>query len=179
MVVNHPKGLGRKAGCKQFKVSGKTGTAQVADEHGSYHSGTARYMVSFCGYFPSEAPKYSCVVCIKKSGLPASGGAQCGPVFSEIAQAVMAKGVFRPAEDAADSTSVFKEPRPAEIKDTMALTTVPNVCGMGARDAVRLIERRGMKVRIQGQGIVKSQDVPAGVNAQKGQTITLQLTKTI
>lgn len=179
MVVNHPKGLGRKAGCKQFKVSGKTGTAQVADEHGSYHSGTARYMVSFCGYFPSEAPKYSCVVCIKKSGLPASGGAQCGPVFSEIAQAVMAKGVFRPAEDAADSTSVFKEPRPVEVKDTMALTAVPDVCGMGARDAVRLIERRGMKVRIQGQGLVKSQDVPAGANVQKGQTITLQLTKAI
>ena len=178
MVVNHPKGLGRKAGCKQFKVSGKTGTAQVADEHGSYHSGTARYMVSFCGYFPSEAPKYSCIVCIKKSGLPASGGAQCGPVFSEIAQAVMAKGVFRPATDAADSTSILKAPAPKEVHDTLQ-TIVPDVTGLCVRDAVRLLEKRGMKVRIHGQGYVKSQSIHAGTKAQKKQTITLNLAEQI
>ena len=179
MVVNHPKGLGRRAGCKQFKVSGKTGTAQVADEKGSYHSGIARYMVSFCGYFPSEAPKYSCIVCIKKSGLPASGGGQCGPVFSEIAQAVMAKGVFRPAEDAADSTSIHQAPQVQEIQDTLSASLVPDVCNLGVRDAVQLLEKRGLKVRVNGQGIVKSQSIPAGATIQKGQTITLNLTKAI
>ena len=56
-VVNDPTGLGKKAGCKQFKVCGKTGTAQVADESGSYHSSPARYMVSFAGFYPSEDPK--------------------------------------------------------------------------------------------------------------------------
>ena len=78
-------GLGRKAGNggKYFKVSGKTGTAQFS-ENGSYAG--HKYMVSFCGYFPSDDPKYSCIVCIKKQGLPASGGGQCGPVFSEISQ---------------------------------------------------------------------------------------------
>ena len=35
MVVS--KGLGKKAGCKDFKVSGKTGTAQVAQGRGGYH----------------------------------------------------------------------------------------------------------------------------------------------
>ena len=178
MVVNHPKGLGRRAGCKQFKVSGKTGTAQVADEKGSYHNGLARYMVSFCGYFPSEAPKYSCIVCIKKSGLPASGGGQCGPVFSEIAQAVMAKGVFRPAESAADSTSICKAPEPIAVRDT-AKTLVPDVQGLPVRDAVRLLEERNMKVKVHGQGYVKSQSIPAGHKAEKDQTITLNLTRKI
>ena len=178
MVVNHPKGLGRKAGCKLFKVSGKTGTAQVADESGSYHSGTPRYMVSFCGYFPSEAPKYSCIVCIKKKGLPASGGAQCGPVFSEIAQAVMAKGVFRPAEEAADSTSVYQAPAPIEVCDS-AKGVVPDVTGLTARQAVQLLEQRGMRVRIEGQGHVRSQSVRPGTKPIKDQTITLNLTQKI
>ena len=68
------QGLGKRAGSKQFHVSGKTGTAQVSQGKGGYKSGTMHYLVSFCGYFPSEAPKYSCIVAIQKSGLPASGG---------------------------------------------------------------------------------------------------------
>ncbi len=173
-VVNDPLGLGKKAGCKQFKVCGKTGTAQVADEHGSYHGSPARYMVSFAGFYPSEEPKYSCVVCIKKSGLPASGGAQAGPVFSELAQFVMAKGVFREASEAADSTSVFEQPKVAEMPQTEK-GIVPDVRGLGLRDAVRLLEAQGLSVRVGGQGCVKSQSIAPGNKAVKGQTISLQL----
>ena len=173
-VVNDPHGLGKKAGCKQFKVCGKTGTAQIADEHGSYHSSPARYMVSFAGFYPSEAPKYSCVVCIKKSGLPASGGGQAGPVFSEIAQFVMAKGVFRPASAAADSTSIFEAPEPTPIPE-VEKGKVPNVQGLGARDAVSLLEQQGLRVKLHGQGQVHSQSLPAGSAAVEGQTIALEL----
>ena len=175
-VVNDPTGLGKKAGCKQFKVCGKTGTAQVADEHGSYHGSPARYMVSFCGFYPSEAPKYSCIVCIKKSGLPASGGGQCGPVFSELAQYVMAKGVFREASEAADSTSIFEAPVPVE-KPKFEAGTVPDVTGLGVRDAVALLEAVGLQVKLHGQGRVVKQSIYAGNKAVKGQTITLELKK--
>lgn len=173
-VVNDPTGLGKKAGCKQFKVCGKTGTAQVADEHGSYHGSPARYMVSFCGFYPSEAPKYSCIVCIKKSGLPASGGGQCGPVFSELAQYVMAKGVFREASEAADSTSVFEKPKAKELTP-VEKGTVPDMKDLGVRDAVHLLEPLGLKVKIHGQGRVYWQSIPAGSKAIRGQTITLDL----
>ena len=196
-VVNDPTGLGKKAGCKQFKVCGKTGTAQIADEHGSYHSSPARYMVSFAGFYPSEAPKYSCVVCIKKSGSPASGGGQAGPVFSELAQYVMTKGVFRAAEEAADSLSVFipattaAAPEKSQaIFDELGIDNhpiltdslpepqsgiVPNVCGMGVRDAVAQLEAQGLRVRLHGQGHVMGQSVAAGTKAIKNQIITLEL----
>ena len=85
------EGLGKKAGSKQFHVSGKTGTAQVSQGKAGYTNGTRRYLVSFCGYFPSEAPKYSCIVAIQKPGLPASGGLMAGSVFSKIAERVFAK----------------------------------------------------------------------------------------
>ena len=173
-VVNDPTGLGKKAGCKQFKVCGKTGTAQVADEHGSYHGSPARYMVSFCGFYPSEKPQYSCIVCIKKSGLPASGGGQCGPVFSELAQFVMAKGVFRETQEAADSTSIFEAPAPVVIpvsEDGL----IPDVTGLGIRDAVSILEPLGLKVKVHGQGRVVKQSIPTGEKAIKGQNITLEL----
>lgn len=194
------KGLGKKAGNggKYFRVSGKTGTAMIASgSGGGYRSGTPRYMVSFCGYFPSEAPKYSCIVCIVKRGLPASGGGQCGPVFSEISQYIMSKGMYRDAEEAADSTSVFV-PNVAQSNaqqtrelakelgldirdinecaaDTVAMGIVPDVKGMGARDAVYEMQRRGLKVKLHGSGRVKEQNMPPGTHVVKGKTITLTL----
>lgn len=217
MVVS--KGLGKQAGCPQFKVSGKTGTAQISKGKGGYKSGGMHYLVSFCGYFPSEAPKYSCIVAIQKSGLPASGGGQCGPVFREIAQSVMAKGVFREPREGADSTSIFipdvsngNMQAAAQVLESLNVpfhtdfntddkkqfvwgtsqnngnnvmlssnkspnNLVPDVSGMGARDAVYLLESRGLKVRINGVGLVKKQSIAPNTQIKKGQTIIIELRK--
>ncbi len=51
---------------------------------------------------------------------------------------------------------------------------VPSVIGMGARDATYLLEKAGMKVRIQGIGKVRSQSIRPG-SVIKGQEIILQL----
>ena len=85
------EGLAKPAGSKQFHVSGKTGTAQVSQGAAGYKTGRTNYLVSFCGYFPSEEPKYSMIVSIQKPGLPASGGLMAGSVFSKIAERVYAK----------------------------------------------------------------------------------------
>jgi len=50
---------------------------------------------------------------------------------------------------------------------------VPNVVGMGAKDAVYLMERVGLHVQLYGRGKVKSQSVQPGVKAMRGQTVTL------
>lgn len=215
MVVS--KGLGKKAGCKEFKVSGKTGTAQVAQGKGGYHSGRMKYLISFCGYYPSDKPKYSCIVAIQKSGLPASGGGHCGPVFSEIAQNVMAKGVFRDAAEGSDSTSVFvPDVMAGNLDATLAvlkelaipyrqdwsrdesgrivwgkalnngntvslqsdktpMEIVPDVTGMGAKDAVYALESRGMRVTLEGVGSVVAQSIPPHTKYKKGQNIHIKL----
>ena len=56
------EGLAKPAGSKQFHVSGKTGTAQVSQGAAGYKTGRTNYLVSFCGYFPSEEPRvqYDC-----------------------------------------------------------------------------------------------------------------------
>ena len=171
-------GLGKQAGNggKLFEVSGKTGTAQVASGKRGYHSGTRRYMVSFCGYFPSETPKYSCIVCIVKDGLPASGGGQCGPVFSQISQFIMAQSFKRDASQLADSLSVFTpESKITRTSDNDNINIVPDVSGMGAKDAVFVLKKRGLEVSIHGTGAVKSQSIASGTTVTKGQKITLTL----
>ena len=52
---------------------------------------------------------------------------------------------------------------------------VPSVIGMGARDAVYLLESRGIKVNLVGVGKVKSQSIANGTRVRKGQTIVLHL----
>ena len=53
--------------------------------------------------------------------------------------------------------------------------TVPSVEGMGARDAVYLLEKAGLRVTIAGKGKVVGQSIPAGSRLIKGQRIALTL----
>ena len=211
------EGLGKKAGSKQFHVSGKTGTAQVSQGKGGYKTGRMQYLVSFCGYFPSEEPKYSCIVAIQKSGLPASGGLMAGSVFSEIAERVYAKHLALDLKEAKDSTAILTpdvkhgnlaaaqyildeidiettgiekhdEDKPLWGNVThnhnlnISLTPkeisekkVPRVIGMGAKDAVYLLESLGLRVHLSGMGKVKTQSIPPGNTLIKGKTIQLRL----
>jgi cell division protein FtsI (penicillin-binding protein 3) len=52
---------------------------------------------------------------------------------------------------------------------------VPDVTGMGLRDAVYLLETEGLQVQLSGNGIVRSQSIIAGARIEKGQAIILQL----
>ena len=189
------QGLGRKAGSKLFKVAGKTGTAQIADQYGGYHSGITRYWLSFAGYFPADNPLYTCIVCIKKSGLPASGGGMSGVVFHHIAEGVMARHLKMSVQDAHDENSVIipdvklGNPKDANLvlgrlgvdkrveqsQPQYGMDVTPDVTGMGARDAVYMLESRGLKVKLQGRGKVKRQSYPAGKQVMKGSECVLTL----
>ena len=53
--------------------------------------------------------------------------------------------------------------------------TVPNVVGMGAKDAVYLMEKAGLCVQMYGRGSVAQQSLEAGSVARRGQTVVLEL----
>lgn len=209
-VVNDKGGLGKKAGNPYFHVSGKTGTAQVASG-GGYKNGQNEHLVSFCGYYPSEEPRYTCIVAIRHAYYVASGGGQAGVVFSKIAQRIFSKNVTTDINLARDSDAVFVpsvktgnviaaryvlerlglsgeggkgyEWGTASAGDRcvtfqpvrMSADVVPNVQGMGARDAVCALSERGMRVRMKGRGKVVSQSVASGSKVVKGQTVMLEL----
>ncbi len=206
------QGLGKKAGSPSFKVAGKTGTAQMSKGALGYKTGGTDYLLSFAGYFPADAPRYSCIVCIQKHGLPASGGGMSGVVFHNIAEGIMAQSLKLSVTDARDSSSIliptvkngnliaanyvlshlgFKVNGNFNLSNSLSTpvwgmvtdnrnsltlrryrptrgNTVPDVMGMGARDAVYALESRGIKVRLSGCGKVTEQSLAPGTTVRKG-----------
>ncbi len=76
-----------------FKIAGKTGTAQIAQGSEGYRDTANRiiYQASFAGYFPADNPKYSCIVLVKtKSNRAYYGSVVAAPVFKKIADKVYA-----------------------------------------------------------------------------------------
>ena len=67
--------------------------------------------------------------------------------------------------------SVGYQPEPLTLIDNL----VPNVYGMGARDALYLLEKSGLRVNVTGSGKVVSQSYGAGQKIVKGRTISLVL----
>jgi len=63
-------------------------------------------------------------------------------------------------------------------KINMVENLVPNVKGMGAMDAIFLLENAGMKVQISGRGVVKQMSVQPGSRVVKGALISLNLGST-
>ena len=214
------QGLGKKAGSPSFKVAGKTGTAQMSKGAAGYKSGTTNYLLSFAGFFPADAPRYSCIVCIQKSGLPASGGGMSGDLFHNIAEGIMAQDLKLDVKDAKDSASILVPTvksgnilaadyvlsklgiktqanwsGPVDIgtpiwgkaerngNGCISLTSkkglgkeyMPDVIGMGARDAVYLIESKGVKCQLTGRGTVVKQSLEPGHFIKKGETCLLTL----
>ena len=79
LVFNITDGLGQPAKSDKTTVAGKQGTIIVSTDNGN-----TVYSVEFCGYFPTDNPKYSIIVSINKTGLPASGGLMASDVFRQI-----------------------------------------------------------------------------------------------
>jgi cell division protein FtsI (penicillin-binding protein 3) len=76
-------GTGKNAQIDGYTVAGKTGTArkQPYAEH--------RYMASFAGFAPAEAPRFAAVVVLDEPQTQIYGGAVAAPVFSQIMQATL------------------------------------------------------------------------------------------
>ena len=207
------KGTGKAVHSDIIRIAGKTGTAQIASG-GVYR--TSGHQVAFCGYFPADEQKYSCIVVIRRPriGYP-SGGTMSGGVVKAIAEKVYAShmsfdvrdmerdslAVILPAakngnlealENVLDKLDVSANTDSLETKwvvakreegeeelDLRDLTIreglVPNVIGMGAKDAVFLLESAGLRVVLDGMGRVSAQSMGAGTRIAKGQSIRLTL----
>lgn len=85
-------GTGKTLRSEFVSISGKSGTAQLSQGKQGYRGANGvSHEVSFCGYFPSEAPKYSCIVVIRDPSkqFSAGGGSMAGPVIREIAEELL------------------------------------------------------------------------------------------
>lgn len=169
-VVDKKWGTAHKIKDVNFAIAGKTGTCQV-----DYTKEETQYVSSFVGYFPAEAPQYSCIVVIhrpnKKIGY--YGATVAAPVFKEIAL-----NIFNtiPKQVEVPELNFASVGFDIDAFDSSATNqTIPNVKGMPAMDALMLLERMGLKVELKGTGKVKRQSIKQGSRLNKKQQILLEL----
>jgi cell division protein FtsI (penicillin-binding protein 3) len=95
-----------------YKIAGKTGTAQIALGKSGYRSGARiSYQASFAGYFPAENPLYSCIVVVNApSNGVYYGNLVAGAVFKEISDKIYATNFFRDFRDPFNSNKVAMAP---------------------------------------------------------------------
>ena len=183
-VVIGESGTARRAfaNCK-VHVAGKTGTARIALPRGGYMDGAGRkkHQGSFVGFFPYENPKYSIIVVVY-SRLAARnfyGGTWGGPVACEIIDNIYASSPDwnTPIVSSGAMPDIAKDLHQSQ-NDT--IHGVPNVIGMGLRDAVYLLESQGYKVESKGRGKIVEQSPAAGSKINtKTDCVTLSLAENI
>lgn len=88
LVFNITDGLGQHAKSDKVLVAGMQGTSSLSTNEDSTKG---MYAVEFCGYFPTDNPKYSIIVSINKTGLPASGELMAGDAFRQFVDKIMEK----------------------------------------------------------------------------------------
>lgn len=197
------------------EIAGKTGTCKIALEDkrprvdangdsiklppfkGGYLEG--HYRVTFCGFFPYENPKYTCIVVINDPKVPYRGPAvSAGIVLKNVALKLFARGKLEPDPELAPATtkstptvySSFNDERNAILHGDLHLGntktirrpspereagTVPDVKGVSLREAVTTLEAAGYAVDFSGIGYVAEQQPEAGTKAVPGTKIRLAL----
>ena len=91
LVVTHQDGTGGKAAIQEYRVGGKTGTAQIADEvYGGYYKD--KYTTVFAGFAPISDPKITCVIVVTDPRVELHyGGHVCGPIFRNVVREALIK----------------------------------------------------------------------------------------
>lgn len=154
--------------------------------------------LAFCGFFPYENPKYTCMVLISKPSPGYRGaGYTSGMVFKNIALKMFSRGMLGNSSDF-NTGEEAKGARPtvhastdrsrteslkgmlgvgtvARMRTPPAVGGVPDVKGMSVRDAIVVLENKGYNVRIRGSGYVSSQTPAPGTAAKRGTKVTLTL----
>lgn len=83
---------------------------------------------------------------------------------------------YKSANKKTEWVSVQADENGIQLKDKEFIDgLMPNVEGMGARDAIFLLENKQLKVRIEGMGKVTEQSIPPGTKIVKGSQVTIKL----
>lgn len=176
-------------------IAGKTGTARIFIPGKGYSD---RLRLTFTGFFPYENPRYSCIVVFNAPQIR-SAQLVSGRVLMNTALKMYARGMLGNVSDfntEADNTrsgatltampgrmadvlikhAALKNYKQYRLPEKAADGRMPSVVGMGLRNAVATLERRGLVVTsATGEGYVTHQEPAAGTPVKKGTKVKLDL----
>ena len=132
-------GSGRNAYIENYRVGGKTGTAQKVED-GHYMSGN--YIVSFMGFMPADDPEIVVYVAIDHPlGITQYGGTVSAPIAKNVLETAINIFGFKESKD-----GMTKEYRWLDQK----YVVLPNVVGMSVSDAKKTL--KGFQIEYSGEG---------------------------
>lgn len=195
-VVWGPRGTARRiVKSDKVEIAGKTGTANMIRD-GKYVRGISR--LSFCGFFPYNNPRYTCMVVVAYPRETwRSPETTSGRVVKNVAEAMFARGMLGNSTDYKTDTqrqgdypvyyacldnnvaavhgligggSKAMLAKPSKVK-----SGVPNVIGLGLREALEILEKAGYNVKFTGSGYVSAQTPTPGTASKPGTKVTLTL----
>jgi cell division protein FtsI (penicillin-binding protein 3) len=185
------RGTAKSAQIEGYTIAGKTGTAAKTVNGGGYS--TSDYNTSFIGFVPSRKPALTIIVVIDSphGKVRAYGGTVAAPIFQRIAEASLRHIGVGPTINAPPPVIVTRnksgdgaEPigaaDPAAAERMLASAReglMPDLRGLGAREALKSLTRAGLTGRIAGDGVVVEQSPLPGTVLTRGDAALLKLAR--
>jgi len=156
------RGTGHNAYIPDYRVGGKTGTAQKVKD-GSYLSGN--YITSFIGILPSDNPEIVIYIAVDNAkGVIQYGGTVAAPIAREVM-----KSIITILDIKKDKDGISKEDIPLDKK----YLEVPNVVGLDLKEA-RLV-LKGFKIKEEGKGKIIYQSPKSGTKVEEGSIVRIYM----
>ncbi len=156
------RGTGHNAYIPDYRVGGKTGTAQKA-ENGHYLTGN--YITSFIGFMPANDPKVVIYIAVDNAkGVSQYGGTVAAPIAKNFLLSAIPVLGIEPQKDEIEKEYIYLD---------KTYTIVPDVTGKNLKDAMK--ELKNFKVEYEGKGTVLYQSPNPGIRIADGETIRLYL----
>jgi cell division protein FtsI (penicillin-binding protein 3) len=202
--VVHKGGTGTKAALSDYRVAGKTGTAQKVDPvRGGYGD---KRTGSFLGFVPAEAPRVAILVVIDEpagKGVEVTGGTVAAPAWGVIANETLRQLGVMPAS-AREQVPLAVASLGGEVGNAMDLNhqgpkqlssserigqgldlqgpklpagraLVPDLSGLAARSAIRRLAERSLEPDLKGSGRAVAQSPRAGSIVKRGARVRVTL----
>lgn len=155
-------GTGKNAYIENYRVGGKTGTAQKVKD-GRYMVGN--YILSFVGFLPADKPDYVVYVAINNpKGVTQYGGTVSAPVAKNIMLSIIDYKNYKeePAEKSREYTWLDEK-----------YYYLPNVIGMNLSDAKKTL--KNFKIEYAGEGANIIAQEPNSIWVKEGSIVKLLL----
>ena len=178
-------GTGKRLKSAKCEVAGKTGTARILvnfTRNGKAVSayqddeGRKRHQGTFVGFFPADEPEYTAIVVVysKLSRANFYGGTIPANVLKEIVNSIYC---LTPGWNGELECSGKVPGMTAYNIETGAdhLDQIPDIKGLGLKDAIYSLENCGYRFEYEGCGHVTGQSPKAGTKAPEGTVVKFTL----
>lgn len=132
-------GTGKNAYIENYRVGGKTGTAQKV-QNGKYMTGN--YIVSFIGILPSDKPEYVVYIAIDyPKGITQYGGTVSAPIAKSVMKSIIDIKNIKPSKEVTPRQYTWLDQKYVKL---------PSVIGKDIKEAKKIL--KGFKLEYSGTG---------------------------